>query len=567
MLSRQAHIIRRQSLELDIAPGEDAHRLQEEIKRVFADKVVPVMDGVMSERVTEYELLRIDRLELDLGVMDLDRIDDQFVERVRDRLDHVLAGEINRSTAPNAWDMTAAADEQVGLPQLVKLEDSELQLLIHYLRTGMLPWWSREDMSFELETSLDRQLEQQPEHLLQAMSSLSPRRTAARLSKQLSQPLLERMIQALAAQYGESLARQLEQIAAVLNHQEVRVLGQASAVVYEPLLRQLLQAKPVTEAGVRQLFASLVQRLVSELYVDAAPLYERLALHTVRNLTVEPQLLHWLKEWLQESGVAIPQTHHASTSGTGPHSIGESPGASGLGQSPTGQQASSVEENKVSAQAPGAAESSTRPSAEASEHDRRAPEPQAADVDGGSDIEAVDTSESPDDFVELEQGAYLGNAGLVLLWPYLPRFFQTIGFADAKDFLGDMERERAVLMLQYLVSGETTFQEYELLLNKLLCGWPLLDSVACELDIQDRERQEADELLDAVVQNWQTLKNTSRDGMREAFLRREGRLNKDDLGWQLKVNRTSIDVLLESLPWGIGLIRLPWMDDALRVEW
>ena len=37
--------------------------------------------------------------------------------------------------------------------------------------------------------------------------------------------------------------------------------------------------------------------------------------------------------------------------------------------------------------------------------------------------------------------------------------------------------------------------------------------------------------------------------------------------WLLPMERKAIDILLDQLPWGIGMIPLPWMPQMLHVEW
>lgn len=41
---------------------------------------------------------------------------------------------------------------------------------------------------------------------------------------------------------------------------------------------------------------------------------------------------------------------------------------------------------------------------------------------------------------------------------------------------------------------------------------------------------------------------------------------KDDR-WILSVERKAYDVLLESLPWNCSMLRTPWMDLLLMVDW
>jgi hypothetical protein len=40
-----------------------------------------------------------------------------------------------------------------------------------------------------------------------------------------------------------------------------------------------------------------------------------------------------------------------------------------------------------------------------------------------------------------------------------------------------------------------------------------------------------------------------------------------EFGWSLLVARLGRDVLLERLPWSIGHVVLPWMQEPLYVEW
>ena len=81
------------------------------------------------------------------------------------------------------------------------------------------------------------------------------------------------------------------------------------------------------------------------------------------------------------------------------------------------------------------------------------------------------------------------------------------------------------------------------------------------------EERECTRLLEAIVEHWRALGRTSVAGLRSSFLAREGRLIEVDNGWKLELARRGIDVLLEQLPWGVGLVLLPWMERPLFVEW
>ena len=172
-----------------------------------------------------------------------------------------------------------------------------------------------------------------------------------------------------------------------------------------------------------------------------------------------------------------------------------------------------------------------------------------------------------EEILDPEEGITVYNAGLVLLWPFLSRYFSMLELSNAKDFLGDEERARAIQLTQYLVTGQKEMEEWNLSLNKILCGAELNFPVEPTFDISLEEEELSEKMLKGALQNWPKLKNSKPDTFRETFLRREGRLYKRDNRWELFVEKKSYDMLLDSLPWNISMIKLNWMPDRLVVVW
>jgi hypothetical protein len=166
----------------------------------------------------------------------------------------------------------------------------------------------------------------------------------------------------------------------------------------------------------------------------------------------------------------------------------------------------------------------------------------------------------------------VGNAGLVLAAPYFPALFQRLGLvksdADGRTaWVAPEAAGRGVHVLQYLVDGRADAPEPQLALNKLICGldpgWPALAGI----EMGDEERATCDSLLQAILANWPMMKDSSIEALRETFLQREGRLERVEPGWKLIVERKTLDVLMDSLPWSFSMLLHPWMPEPLSVSW
>jgi hypothetical protein len=166
---------------------------------------------------------------------------------------------------------------------------------------------------------------------------------------------------------------------------------------------------------------------------------------------------------------------------------------------------------------------------------------------------------------------YVGNAGLVLTGSFLPIFFETLEMTEKGDGVTRWKTQsaaaRAVHFLQYLVDGRTSTPEPTLVLNKIMCGLDLGTPVERSIEITDREREVSEQLLKAMIANWQIIAHSSITALQETFFQREGKLEKRENKWELRVQRRALDVLVDQIPWSFSVIRLPWMPLPLYVTW
>jgi len=167
----------------------------------------------------------------------------------------------------------------------------------------------------------------------------------------------------------------------------------------------------------------------------------------------------------------------------------------------------------------------------------------------------------------MEGTIYIRNSGLVLLHPLLNTYFSRLDCLGPDGFAGEAARFRAVHLLQYLVNGTEEHPEQELALNKILCGMPVDEPLPLSVPLTEKEKEVSAELLNVVRMQWEKMKNTSTEGLQGAFLQRQGALMEAEDGWKLRVEQRVYDPLLETLPWGFGMIKLSWMKKILYTEW
>lgn len=169
----------------------------------------------------------------------------------------------------------------------------------------------------------------------------------------------------------------------------------------------------------------------------------------------------------------------------------------------------------------------------------------------------------------LEKGnkLYISNAGLILLHPFLGTYFTRLHLMDKGQFLTPDARARAVHLLQYLVRSSTSNPEHELVLNKILCNYPLHEPLPLEIIITQEEIDMSLGLLEAAIQHSGKLSNSSVEGFRASFLQRDGIITETEQEWTLRIDQRGYDLLLQTLPWSFGMIRFQWMDKPMIVEW
>jgi hypothetical protein len=172
-----------------------------------------------------------------------------------------------------------------------------------------------------------------------------------------------------------------------------------------------------------------------------------------------------------------------------------------------------------------------------------------------------------DTSTSIKGGIPVRNAGMVLIASYIPILFERLGLTRDKKFLDTSAQSNAVHYLQYVVSGLGSTEESLLPLNKVLCGLPLSYPVPDGITITGEQVNLIQGLIQAVIGYWPAIGSTSIAGLRGNWLVRDGLLVELDERWELTVEKRAYDLLIHKSPFSFSIIKYPWMDKPLHVQW
>jgi len=214
-MSEQRHIIKRQTIELKIdGSTAKAQALQAEISRIYRQRIVPLINEYCTALSDPDQIHRLELLEIDLGSLDPQRLEADFVTKISATLYNALATQINKP----------ATNHQK--PSL-KIQ-SQLELLSFFVQTGNLPWWADMSQTQLLEACLQYLIEAAPESLRRMMGEwVQEKHCLQRIVNHYGDELLAKLSALLAPSLNHSLATDLQLLSRIFQKSQIAVGIQA----------------------------------------------------------------------------------------------------------------------------------------------------------------------------------------------------------------------------------------------------------------------------------------------------------------------------------------------------
>lgn len=511
------HIIHKQTFNIGVATDNQAHDTGNMVRDAYVKKVLPALDHVFSALSPDDQVYRFDRIEIDLGTLPVENLDSELPDRMTKLIEEAVAESIEHSSFH---------PPESGKMKVIPVSASLFDAFVYYLEHGILPWWFSEQDTKpdELFAEIPGTLHEQQIKKLKQTFKLEKART--RLAQQFSDDFVSGILGAMQTtgtnwpetEDGQEPVLFSEFLSGMINTLEkLRVPIKITADFRMEMMREMLYHKlalshfPLefdpekTEKALRDFIASSVNILIKALALNGVEAEDIISiLNRIRELLSEKSIPGF---WFSRQTFSTKQIEEI------------------ILKTPKQDNEKSVLEDKD---------------------------------------ETFDQEEKP--YAD-DTGIYIKNAGAVLLWPFLKNYFDKVGLLAGDKFKSTEEQNRAVVLLQHAISGDDEFAEYLLPLNKIMCGMPVDEPLKTGLKISAKEKAESETMIRSAIETWKAIGKVSVEGLRESFLKREGRLKLTSNGWSLKVERKTIDILLDKLPWMISMVKLKWMKQMIYVDW
>ena len=174
----QTHIIEKQIVEITTNKYEIAQNLQNDVSSLFRHRITPALEKICDKYSSTKDIIRIDRMVLDIGKLPLLEFDKLFcensVEQFENKLEDIIA-EIYHSdkTLPNQKGIGQIASEKEGHEnQHLSETDKQFEILVQFLKTGNLPWYQLKNSNFDISELFMSLYEKQPEKLSLVLRTL-----------------------------------------------------------------------------------------------------------------------------------------------------------------------------------------------------------------------------------------------------------------------------------------------------------------------------------------------------------------------------------------------------------
>lgn len=564
-----AHKIHRQILDLQVAENKDTFALQTQFKNLYYDELLPIIEAELDRlSSSSNEVIQIDRLEIDLGKLILNA---QFDQTVKDRLVKALEeafypihSDYESGKTNGSLRLEISGDEVEWRKETQNI--SSFEAFISFLETGSIPWGAvlkNSELSGSVAASrvhvlIEEILEHKFHELVEYIKrNVSYTRVQQRIYHHFSLDQLKKLVvQSVSKDLGMSakqltdLQKEILAIAGVTmvpNSREERAIWWSFFLIVSGI-----QSNSIRLNSVLPLFITLVKQ---EFRLANLSLSDFFAF-----IETQPQNATQILLYTAKMGMDVPETIKRIRKLASKQASNQTKNADQTVSNLLAARRNVFQLNEILPVIDNDWFLEWNEMIQMETIVENEPKKEIFPIHDGK------THEKSASKILEEHGISVENAGLIILAYFLPHLFEHLGWIVDKKITEDA-LPKALSMTQFLVTGEEVVDEAALVLNKLILGIELDDPMTNDYVLTDEEKELGIDLVKNVINRWDALRSVSVEGFQQTFLIRDGIVYFRDNQYLLRVEKKTVDILMEKMPWSIGVIKLSWMPKMMITEW
>lgn len=523
MTEKRTHIIH--SLKYDIHyRNAKANNQEQVIGQMHHEYMAEKIGKVLDELSPNGEYLHSDKVEIDLGVIRKDDLQNAIEEKIAIEIGRQIqfARESNVPASPESGD----SEDKEAVFTISGREGHLIKGIVFFLKNGFFNWQHSGNKRQELHEMINELLIEQPENLLNELKSLFIRELSAlqRFLYQIKIIDQNRIIQLMIPEKLEML-QHLDNIPEILLHFTMAESSQVNK--FHTKLKALL-------------FQSLLSKN-DGLTIDS--ILKKRKAEVFEILDILPPSVYANKKILSTTKAEDPVLHAI---------VNLSIDLKYISQSTRKKKQKPKTQFKIN-----------KDTERGGKHDKKDSVQQLPHEIDKISIPAGQISQDE----ELSKGLPAAHGGLILLWPYLNKLFNTFELINDGLFIGENEQTQAIFILNYLAGNTDKPGEDMLLVPKILCGANINTPLPYRYELLPEMKTECNAMLEAAIQNWSAIKATSIKGLQETFLQREALVKQETGHYKFSFERKAMDILIDRLPFGLSLIRMKWINYNIHAIW
>jgi hypothetical protein len=566
------HLLQKVTFEIGLSSQDGAFEIQNRISSAFQSRILVELEKLFDKKINSNSVVTVDKLEINLGNLKSEQLEEDMLVAFEKEIEGFLTAlenEIFQKTNSNStsnitWSNNSGSSSHISVRwpvidnahfeanvSIVEDSISLLEKITFMLENGMYPISWTSGIKGKLATVIAVILSEQPEGLI---NFIRARKNNSKIIQRLVLNLTREQLQYLAALLGCPFSFELPSLITDL----VSFLSSRSVTVSDFKGSRSLSMPQVEDHLWFRVLSYYVSREGNNVQ-SASHISDEKTVLLVRILLSEPILVNKI---ISARTTAVPSK--------GKRTNNSKLQTGKIRQAELGTAHSDNANDKLISHAVALIEQSVRDS-----------DPNIANLDqtvlqaknAYSIFETESGSEEATKTLFEETGIYIGNAGLIILAQYLRALFNNLGLLDGKSFKDKEASIKAIHLLQFASGLENRegfegYNEHDFVFNKVLCGLAIDEPVPESMEISDSEKDQVNELLNAVLNHWTMMQRSSIHALQTTFFQKQGRLSKNGPDWELLVERDSaVEILIDKLPWSIAMVKLPWNDFTIHTQW